>query len=82
MADLRTRIQENLPLTMGEVFALSKEFDVRVMDVVLIEAELRTGLAREELLTKVMDVYVFVPLFMKGCPPPPLKRWCLVRLAW
>ena len=52
MADLRTRIQENLPLTMGEVFALSKEFDVRVMDVVLIEAELRTGLAREELLTK------------------------------
>jgi len=57
MADLRTRIQENLPLTMGEVFALSKEFDVRVMDVVLVEAELRTGLDRAELLTKVMDVY-------------------------
>ncbi len=57
MSDMRSVIQEKLPLTMGEVFALSKEYNVRVMDVVLTESELRTGLDRDALLKSVMDVY-------------------------
>ena len=47
MADLRSAVQAKLPLTMGETFALAKEYDVRVVDVVLTESELRTGLDRE-----------------------------------
>lgn len=57
MSDLRSAVQEKLPLTMGETFALAKEFKVRVMDVVLTESELRTGLDREALLKEVMAVY-------------------------
>lgn len=57
MADLRSVIQEKLPLTMGETFALSREYGVRVVDVVLTESELRTGLDREALLKEVMEVY-------------------------
>lgn len=57
MADLRSVIQEKLPLTMGETFALSREYGVRVVDVVLTESELRTRLARGALLKEVMEVY-------------------------
>ena len=57
MADLKSVIKEKLPLTMGETFALAKEYDVRVVDVVLAESELRTGLDREALLKEVMEVY-------------------------
>lgn len=57
MADLRSAIQEKLPLTVGETIALATEHEVRVVDVVLIENELQTGLSREEILTRVMDEY-------------------------
>ena len=57
MADLRSAVQAKLPLTMGETFALAKEYDVRVVDVVLTESELRTGLDRDALLKEVMEVY-------------------------
>lgn len=57
MSDLREKIRETQPLTMGEVFALSKEFDTRVVDIVLMETEIRTGLERDVILTKVMDQY-------------------------
>lgn len=46
-----------MPLTMGEAIALAKEFQTRVVDVVLTENEISTGLSREELLTRVMDEY-------------------------
>lgn len=62
MADLRSVIQEKLPLTMGETFALSREYGVRVVDVVLTESELRTGLDREALLKEVMEVYSHLSL--------------------
>lgn len=35
----------------------SREYGVRVVDVVLTESELRTGLDREALLKEVMEVY-------------------------
>ena len=44
MADLKSVVAEKLPLTMGETIALAKEYGVRVVDVVLTESELRTGL--------------------------------------
>jgi len=56
MADLRSVVQEKLPLTMGETFALAKEYGVRVVDVVLTESELRTGLDRK---TVKVDSYDF-----------------------
>lgn len=46
-----------MPLTMGEAIALAKEYDARVVDVVLTENEISTGLGREELLNRVMDEY-------------------------
>lgn len=46
-----------MPLTMGEAIALAKEYDARVVDVVLTENEISTGLGRVELLNRVMDEY-------------------------
>ncbi len=57
MSSLKDKIREELPLTMGEIFALAKEYNTRVVDVVLIESEIRTGLSRDIILTKVMDEY-------------------------
>lgn len=57
MVGLRQVIQEKQPLTMGETIALAKEYDTRVIDVVLTEGEIQTGLPREEILTRVMDQY-------------------------
>ncbi|MEG1857752.1 MAG: serine dehydratase, partial [Pseudoflavonifractor sp.] len=55
--DLRDAIAAGQPLTMGETIALAKEYNARVVDVVLIETELRTGLSREAILTGIMDEY-------------------------
>ena len=57
MSDLRSAVQSKMPLTMGETIALAKEFNTRVVDVVLTENEISTGLNREELLNRVMDEY-------------------------
>lgn len=57
MAGLRTALENKLPLTIGETIALATEYNVRVVDVVLMENEITTGLSREELLTRVMDEY-------------------------
>ena len=57
MPDMRAAIQEKLPLTVSEMIALAKEYNARVVDVVLVETELRTGLSREEILTGIMNEY-------------------------
>ena len=57
MLELRQKISEMQPLTIGEVVALATEYQARVVDVVLLETEIQTGLAREEILTKVMGEY-------------------------
>lgn len=57
MSDMRAMIKEKLPLTVGEMVAIAKEHNARVVDVVLVETELRTGLGREEILTKIMEEY-------------------------
>lgn len=57
MSDLRTVVGKNLPLTVGEMLRLAKEYDVRVVDVVLVEAEIQTGMSKEEILDAVMQEY-------------------------
>ena len=57
MSDLRSAVQAKMPLTMGETIALAKEHGARVVDVVLTENELSTGLGRQELLDRVMAEY-------------------------
>jgi len=57
MADLRQVIAEKQPLTVGEMISLAQEYNTRVVDVVLIESEIQTGLSREEILTRVMGEY-------------------------
>lgn len=57
MMNVKQAVVEKQPLTMGETIALAKEYNARVVDIVLIESELQTGLAREEILTKVMAEY-------------------------
>ena len=57
MPDMRAAIQEKLPLTVSEMVAVAQEYGVRVVDVVLVETELRTGKSREEILTGIMEEY-------------------------
>jgi len=57
MSDLRSAVKAKMPLTMGETIALAKEYEARVVDVVLTENEISTGLSREDLLNRVMDEY-------------------------
>ena len=57
MHDLRCTIKEKLPLTVSEMVAIATDYNAKVTDVVLIEAELRTGLSREEILTGIMNEY-------------------------
>ena len=57
MTELRKAIAEIQPLTIGEMIQLTKDYNVRVIDVVLEEAIFQTGLSREEILTRVMDEY-------------------------
>lgn len=57
MENLKNHIMQMQPLTAGETIALAKEHETRVEDVVLTEAEIQTGLPREEILTRVMDEY-------------------------
>lgn len=57
MSDLRSAVGAKMPLTMGETIALAKEYETRVVDVVLTENEISTGLSRQELLNRVMDEY-------------------------
>ena len=54
MEELRQKIGTMQPLTIGEVVKLATEFETRVIDVVLLESEIQTGLARTEILTRVM----------------------------
>ena len=57
MEELRQKIGTMQPLTIGEVVKLATEFETRVIDVVLLESEFQTGLARTEILTRVMAEY-------------------------
>ena len=57
MSDLRSAVKGTMPLTMGEAIALAKKYQARVVDVILIENEISTGLSREDLLNRVMDEY-------------------------
>lgn len=51
------KIASMQPLTMGEMLAISREFSVPVTDVVLAEAEIQTGMKRDDILKAVMDEY-------------------------
>lgn len=57
MSELKAIIEKKLPLTVSEMIEIATKYDARVVDVVLIETELRTGLPREEILTRIMDEY-------------------------
>lgn len=57
MEELRQKIGTMQPLTIGEVVKLATEFETRVIDVVLLESEIQTGLSRAEILTRVMTEY-------------------------
>lgn len=57
MPNLKETVKAKMPLSMGETINLAKEYNVRVVDVVLVENEISTGLSTEELLSRVMDEY-------------------------
>ncbi|MCP1101842.1 L-serine dehydratase [Aequitasia blattaphilus] len=57
MSDLRASVESKLPMTVSEMIEIAKEYDVKVTDVVLIEAAIQTGLFREEILSRVMEEY-------------------------
>ncbi len=57
MSSLHEKIQASQPLSMGEMLAMAREFSVPVTDVVLAEAEIQTGLGRDEILAAVMEEY-------------------------
>ena len=51
------KIEQMQPLTMSETIALAKEAGVPVTDIVLTEAQIQTGLCKEEILPRVIDEY-------------------------
>jgi L-serine dehydratase len=57
MMELKTAVREKMPLTVGEMLSLAEEYNVRVVDVVLLESELRLNLPRAEILRRVMAEY-------------------------
>jgi L-serine dehydratase len=57
MNELREALQENMPLTVGETISFAEKYHARVVDVVLLESELRLHKPREEILEKVMEEY-------------------------
>ncbi len=54
---LAKTIREKMPLTVSEMVQVAREYEVSVVDVVLLEEEERTGLGREEILQKVLEEY-------------------------
>ncbi len=57
MKDLREAIGNIQPLTIGEMLNLATEYKVAVSEVAILEAQIQTGLGREDLLEKVMAEY-------------------------
>jgi len=57
MSELKQSIKDKMPLTVGETLSLAEEFKIRVVDVVLLESELRLNMSRETILEKVLDEY-------------------------
>jgi len=51
---LYKEIEAMQPLTVGETINLADKYQVRLVDVVLAECEIQTGLSREDILSKVM----------------------------
>lgn len=57
MEMLRKEIKSNQPLTVGEMIELANKHDVRVVDVVLLEAEIQTGKNKDEIIKEVLGEY-------------------------
>ncbi len=57
MAALIDEITKNQPLTIGETIELAQKHSVRVVDVVLHEAEIQLGKSREVIIKEVMEEY-------------------------
>jgi L-serine dehydratase len=57
MPDLRQAVGKKIPLTIGETISLAQEYKTRVVDVVLLESELRLNMPKETILEKVLDEY-------------------------
>ncbi len=54
---LKKEIEEKQPLTVGEMIKLADKHNVRVVDVVLIEAEIQVGKSKEEIIQDVLLEY-------------------------
>ncbi|QNO15892.1 serine dehydratase [Alkalicella caledoniensis] len=55
--ELKRLIEEKLPLTIGETIEIAHSEGVRVVDVVLAEAELTTGKSKEEILQQSYEQF-------------------------
>lgn len=53
--NIKDMIIEKAPLTFGDILLIAEKTDSRVVDVVIEDAKITTGLTREEVLGKVMD---------------------------
>ena len=54
---IKEMIIEKSPLTFGDILEIAEKNEARVVDVVLEEAQIMTGLSREEVLKDVMKEY-------------------------
>ncbi|MGF7059849.1 hypothetical protein [Brassicibacter mesophilus] len=55
--DIKTMIEEKMPLTLGDIIEIADKKGVRFVDVVLAEAEVQTGKNREEILEEVLKEF-------------------------
>lgn len=52
--EIKNIIEERLPLTMGDILSIAQETELRVIDVIIEETKISTGLSKEEILVEVM----------------------------
>ncbi len=57
MSAMRDKIKAMQPLTMGQMLDIATEFGAKPAEVVLVEAEIQTGLSKQEILRAVMEQY-------------------------
>lgn len=57
MNEIKNAIKQKMPLTIGETINIAEEYGVRVIDVIIAEAEIQTNNSRDEILKNALSEF-------------------------
>lgn len=57
MNEIKNAIKQKMPLTIGETIYIAEEYGVRVIDVIIAEAEIQTNNSKNEILKKALSEF-------------------------